>query len=71
MFQNKIKLAIPSRFVVKHEDLAICVAKSIVTVSLVLFNHILILAMAPAGFMGRCKLENAWPLKGLTARARF
>lgn len=70
MFQNKIKLAIPSRFVVKHEDLAICVAKSNVTVSLVLFNDILILAMAPAGFMGRCKLENAWPLKGLTVSTK-
>lgn len=65
MFQNKIKLAVPSRFVVKHEDLAMCVVRSIVTASLVLFNDILILAMAPAGFMGRCKLEKAWPLSGL------
>lgn len=41
------------------------VVKSFVTVTLVLFNDIIILAMAPAGFMGRCKLESAWPLAGL------
>jgi len=65
LFQNKINLAIPSRFVVKHEELSILVLKALAPVTLVLFNDIIILALAPAGFRGICKLENAWPLSGL------
>jgi len=65
LFQNKINLAIPSRFVVKHEELSMWVLKALAPVTLVLFNDIIILAAAPAGFRGICKLEHAWPLSRL------